>query len=72
MTINFCYYTNPPHPRAFMDGYTYYDPANGIKDCIYICPECYAKHILKYYPNTRIAKDILLNPDNYRNKEVQS
>lgn len=59
MTIHFipydlCEYGN--HPMKPSDRYIYTDAANGIPNDIGICSDCLKKHILKYYPDSRMAE----------------
>lgn len=43
---------------------TYWDEERGISGAT-ICKTCYAKHILKYYPDSRGAEHIRDNSDEY-------
>jgi len=48
-------------------GYVVYtDLKHGIEKDIVMCRSCYAKHILKYYPDSHIADYIRSNPGEYR------
>jgi hypothetical protein len=60
------YGQHQPHTNRM---YHYWDDDNGIPARgVKICVECYAAHILKYYPESKIAKHIIENPDEYKNK----
>ena len=50
-TISFCHYE---------------DSDNNIKPG-HVCNKCYAKHILKFYPDSKIAQHIRENPAEYKN-----
>ena len=48
--------------------YRYWDEHHGISGKgIEICYECYAEHILKHYPESKIAQHIKANPADYKN-----
>ena len=36
-------------------GYVYTDIENGVPENTPICPDCYEKHILKFYPDSFLA-----------------
>jgi hypothetical protein len=63
-----CQYKN--HEVKPISMYHYWDEENGIGGKgIDVCRECYAEHILKFYPDGRIAEYIRNNPDNFKNTD---
>lgn len=47
----------------------YWDDKNGIPEKgIHMCRECYAEHILKFYPDGLMAEHIKENPNDYKNR----
>lgn len=52
-------------------GYVIYsDTDNGIGTDKVCCRVCYAKHILRFYPDSEIAKYIRKNPSEYPHDEA--
>jgi len=45
--------------------YCYTDTDNGVAENTVICKRCYAKHILKYYPDSRVAQHMRKYPEEY-------
>jgi len=64
-----CEYEN--HPMKQFGGLIYEDAKNDIPYQIRICHACYARHILKYYPESILANYIQSHPDDYK-PEVES
>ena len=56
METTTCQYKN--HEMKKYSGCNYRDPKNGIEKDIRICDDCYCEHILKYYPESRMAKHL--------------
>ena len=52
-------------------GYVIYtDLRNGITNDTVTCRQCYAQHVLKYYPASHIADYIRNNPSEYPLSEI--
>lgn len=55
---NLCQYKKHTVELGDMQG-IYWDDDNGLpRSGVRICKSCYAEHILKYYPNCRMAQHI--------------
>jgi hypothetical protein len=48
--------------RASLCAYT--DLENGVAENTPICPDCYLKHLQKYYPNSRATKILTEEAEN--------
>lgn len=51
-----CQYKN--HQMPLNTCYIYRDVPNGIDEDIRICPDCFREHILKYYPDGKLAEHL--------------
>lgn len=64
----YCKYGNHYYDTAEIGTGCYYtDLDNGIPNDTPTCPDCYNSHILKHYPNGRMAEHIRQNAE-YRPK----
>ena len=60
MSENWCDYGN--HEITELGGFVIYsDKKRGI-ECVKTCKHCYALHVLKYFPDTIMAKYLKKNP----------
>ena len=62
LPLSTCQYSD--HPMKPHSGYVYADHDHGIPE-IRICKPCYAAHLLKYYPDSRVADHIRQYPEEY-------
>lgn len=69
MLAMICMSPSNPKDRKFtpMSLCHYEDADNGITPAIHMCRECYAEHITKFYPASRVALHIQQFPGEWTN-----
>lgn len=63
MAENWCDYGN--HAIAELNDYVIYSDNDRCLEEVKTCKHCYALHILKYFPNGRMAEYLKNNPTEY-------
>lgn len=61
---NWCEYGD--HEITPFSALVYTDEDHGVAEDTQTCRKCYAEHILKYYPDSRVAARIRSHPEDYK------